>query len=278
MIFLNGALVNEEEARINPADRGLLLGDGVFETLRANHGRVMFEDKHFERLMRGLDILEISPAYSIETMKKGIRQVIEANLLVTTTAALRITITRGAGPRGLLFPEVDSPTLLITGVELQARESTSVQVGISPFRRNESSPLAGIKSLSYGENVLARRKVQLSGFDEALLLNTAGALAGGSYSNVFIVSGGHVLTPRLADGALPGIVRQAILEQPGMILQEARLTSDDLHAADEVFLTNSLIGILPVASIDHRSIGNGAVGKVTSQLRTWWQEQLLSAP
>lgn len=278
MIFLNGALVNEEEARINPADRGLLLGDGLFETLRANHGRVMFEDKHFERLMRGLDILEISPAYSIETMKKGIRQVIEANLLVTTTAALRITITRGAGPRGLLFPEVDSPTLLITGVELQARESTSVQVGISPFRRNESSPLAGIKSLSYGENVLARRKVQLSGFDEALLLNTAGALAGGSYSNVFIVSGGHVLTPRLADGALPGIVRQAILEQPGMILQEARLTSDDLHAADEVFLTNSLIGILPVASIDHRSIGNGAVGKVTSQLRTWWQEQLLSAP
>jgi branched-subunit amino acid aminotransferase/4-amino-4-deoxychorismate lyase len=137
---------------------------------------------------------------------------------------------------------------------------------IAATRRNETSPLAHIKSLNYLDNLLAREAARSAGAHEALLLNTRDLLADGSASNVFVVRAGELLTPPVEDGALPGITRAAVLDlaqAAGISAREVSLTEDDLRSAEEAFLTNAVGGVVPLVSVEGQPVGTGAPGELT---------------
>ncbi len=246
--WLNGALLKSAKARIDPLDRGFLLGDGLFETIAARGGKILRLPAHLARLRRGCEILDLPyPAIDLEA---ALAATLAANKLADSV--LRLTLTRGAAPRGLWPKEKSEPTLLITAQAMPDAPMPARCVIATVTRRNEHSPLARIKSLNYLDNILARREASERGADDAILLNTAGFVAETSAANIFIVKNGKAFTPPVAVGALPGVMRAAIIEAG--LAEEKSLKLWDLFAADGVFFTNSF-GVRAVASIDGRSSG-----------------------
>jgi branched-chain amino acid aminotransferase len=275
MIYVNGEILAEDEVRLSPADRGLLLGDGLFETFRAYRGRVAFARQHLDRLARGAAELDIPLPWSPAALVDALHAVLEANRHLHLEAALRLTLTRGPGPRGLSPPPVPRPTLLISSTPLLHPSSTQVRAALATPRRNEHSPLARIKSLNYLDNILALREAQARGLDEALLLNSAGRLACATAANLFLVLDGGLLTPPERDGALPGITREAVLrisERLGLSASVRSLAPGDLLTAQEAFLTNTLIELCPLVELDGQPIGTGAPGPITARLLEAFRE------
>jgi branched-chain amino acid aminotransferase len=261
IIDLNGTLTEADEARLDPADRGYTLGDGVFETIRVRHGKPDRLDAHLARLRHGAGVLGIPVPATDTGLGERIAAVVKGNDL--TSAAVRITLSRGPGPRGLLPPETARPTLMISAAPLSP-PADSVRAIISlKVRRNEFSPSARIKCLSYLDNVIARREAAEYGADEALLLNTQGRLAESTISNLFLLIHGELLTPPVADGALPGVVRADIIDR--FRGRETPLTPDDLATAEEAFLTNAL-GVRPLVEVAGQPIGDGQPGLITQML------------
>ena len=268
MIFLNGRLVEEDRARIDPADRGLLLGDGLFETLRSHDGRIAGLAAHLERLRRGAEVLGLPLPDTDLAAAAG--ETLAANGLATGTAALRITLTRGPGPRGLAPPVEPHPTLTIAAVATAPPAETPLKAVIAATRRNEQSPLAQLKTLNYLDNVLAKGEAEARGADDALLLNTAGRLACASAANLFLVRGRRLLTPPPGEGVLSGVTRAeviALAAELDLAVAETPLEPDQLRAADEAFLTNSLIRIRPLTAVNDRPLADGTPGPVTRQLQ-----------
>ena len=267
MIHLNGRLVPDDEARIDPADRGLLLADGLFETLLARDGRAEELEAHLARLARGADLLGLPlPDLNIAL---AVAETLQANGLTQGRAAVRITLTRGAGPRGLLPPDRPTPTVMVTATPSPEPDRFPARLVLADARRNEHSPLSRLKSLSYLDSVLARREAARLGADEALMLNTAESLASATAANLFLVAGGDLLTPPLEDGVLDGIVRSRVLTEAhalGLAAREESITLFDLFAAEEAFLTNSLIGLRPVGSFQECDFE--APGPVTARLQS----------
>lgn len=247
---------------LDPRDRGFTLGDGLFETMRAVHGRLPLLPLHLARLRSSAEVIGLPLLWTDAVLASAITAVMSANDL--TDAAVRLTVSRGVpSRRGLLPDRRPMPTLVIdaepfAGYSANLYERGAVLV-TSPIPRNEQSPLATLKSTSRLEQVLARQGAADAGADEALILNTAGRVAGASAANLFVVLGRRLLTPSLDEGALPGVVRRVILEElapaAGLDALETSVASDELHRADEVFLTSALLGILPAASLDGRPIG-----------------------
>lgn len=275
VIYLNDRLIAAEEARIDPAERGLLLGDGLFETLLCRGGRIVRLAAHLARLEAGAAVLGI-PLPAVD-LAQAAGALIEASGLAGRDAALRITLTRGPGPRGLLPPAEPHPTLLITAVAQPAAQSGGLAAVIATIRRNEQSPLSRLKTLNYLDNVLAKREAVARGADEAILLNTIGRLASATAANLFLVRGRSLFTPPVSEGVLPGITRAAILAAApalGLALVETPLEPEQLRAADEAFISNSLIGVRALAALDGRPIGDGAVGPIVRRVG----EALLADP
>ncbi|MCW5590096.1 MAG: aminotransferase class IV family protein [Legionellales bacterium] len=200
------------------------------------------------------------------------------NGLTAKDASLRLTITRGTGHRGLLPPTDPKPTVMLTAFPFSAHALPPANIFITSIRRNEFSPLCNIKSLSYLDNVLARREAVKNGADEGILLNTKGNVAEASAANIFMVNrDGIVITPRLEDGALPGITRGMIInicKELDIEISESVITQQELLSAKEVFLTNSLIEIQPVKKIDHQLINKGAIGVFTQQIQKAYQNHI----
>jgi branched-chain amino acid aminotransferase len=255
IVWLNGALCDSAEARIDPSDRGFTLGDGLFETMAVRGGVISRLESHLRRLRRGCEVLGLPPAP--DTLSDVISAVLAANEL--QDAAIRITYTRGLGARGLAAPHPCLPTLLVTASPLPAPRPPARCIVATVTRRNEHSPLSRIKSTNYLDAILAREEARRRNADEALLLNTAGKLAEATAANLFIVKGGQVMTPPPGDGALEGIMRSEIIAQTGAA--ECSLAAGDLLNADEAFLSNSL-GLQPVVSVDETPIGEGGGGPV----------------
>jgi branched-chain amino acid aminotransferase len=277
MIFLNGRILPSGEASLDPRDRGFLLGDGLFETLPCLAGQAVRMDEHLARLEAGAGVLGIPLPCPIDEIRLGAMRVLEANGLERADAALRITLSRGPGPRGLLPPEESEPTLMITAAALESRPQAPASAIIATTRRNEHSPLANLKTLNYLDNVLARREAAERGADEALLLNTAGRLASASAANLILVRDGRLLTPPVADGILPGITRALVLEIAGGLGIEAAetpLEREDLWDAQEAFVTNSLIELRPLVRVDDRAIGDGQPGPTTRRLHQSYEAVL----
>lgn len=277
-VFLNGALVEATEARLSPYDRGLLLGDGLFETLRARGGRLFRPEAHLARLEAGAETLGIPLSLSKDALLEALRKTLAANGLARSDAVLRLTVTRGPGPRGLAPPPDPSPTVLIAAEPYRAPESEAATACIArQVRLNERSPLARLKTLNRLEHVLARREASERGADEALMLNSAGRLAEASSANLFAVIEGGLVTPPVAEGALPGVVRRTVLEltrELGIPAREAAIAPEDLSRAEEAFLTNSLIGIRPLATIDGRGLGAEAPGPAAKRVHAAFEEKL----
>ena len=269
MIYLNGDIIPEDRAKISPADRGLLLGDGIFETLRAYKGRIFRLDAHLERLIAGANFLQIPLPISREALSTALVSTLEANHLSRSDAVLRLTLTRGIAPRGLRTPANPKPTLLITAFSIENLNKPLAKVMIANIRRNQYSPLATIKSLNFLDNILARQEATAQGFDEALLLNCEGQVAEASAANVFIVCESKILTPQISDGALPGVTRAVILdlaESLSLTTKECSLDHADFEKADEAFLTNSLIEIQSIIQVGEQIIGHGEIGPITAKL------------
>jgi branched-chain amino acid aminotransferase len=252
ILWLNGALCAAAQARIDPADRGITLGDGLFETIRLAAGRPVHLIRHLARLHEGARLLAIPVPYDDGRITAAIAAVAGANRLAD--AAIRLTLTRGPAPRGVLPPDPPSPTMLITAGPLPAAGPVRVIVS-TVTRRNEASPLSRIKSLNYLDSVLARQEAARRGADDALLLNSRHAIAEATAANVFVRLGGRLVTPPVSDGALPGVMRAVLIERCGAV--ERTLFPPDLQAADGAFLSNSL-GLRPVSTLEGRSLPGDA--------------------
>ena len=262
-LYLNGAIVAAEQAALSPADRGFTLGDGLFETIKARQGRPLRLDAHLARLAGGAAILRLPLPDGRAWLDHAIAAVLDANGLADS--AMRLTISRGPGPRGLLPPDPCTPTIVVTAGPLPAQPGPARAVVARNVRRNASSPLSRCKALSYLDNVLARFEAEERGADDALLLNTDGRLAESTIANLFVVGDDGILsTPPLSDGALPGVRRAEVLR--GMVALERGIAVAELMSAREAFLTNAL-SVRPLVAVDGQPIGDGQPGPLSTRLR-----------
>lgn len=252
MIYINGNFLPADQASVQASDRGLLLGDGLFETLLAINGRAMFLKEHWQRMNNGLAILNIPPPFDYPALENIVEQLLIKNQLMSGNATLRLTITRGAGPRGVLPAGNFSPNYFMTASVYSPNPINSFKTIFSSIRRNEYSPTTKLKSINYLDNILARLEADKAGVHDALFLNTQGNVTESTAANIFLVHNQTVFTPPVADGLIPGIIRAVVIDicsQLNIPVKEISITPEALLAAEEVFLTNSLIGIQPVSSI-----------------------------
>ncbi len=263
VVWLDGALVPARAARISPFDHGLLVGDGVFETLRVYRGEPFAWRRHYERLGRSASGLGLDVPDS-ETLRDAANGVLLANGL--HEGRLRVTVTGGPAPVGS-ERGTSGPTVLVVGSELAPWPATTDVVTV-PWTRNEGGAVAGLKTTSYAENVRALAFAAERGAGEAIFANTQGALCEATGSNAFVVRDGQLRTPDASSGCLLGVTRALVLElsaHDGIGAAEAVMQPSELAEADEAFLTSSTREIQPIAHVDGRALG-GAPGKVTERL------------
>lgn len=231
-----------EDAAIDPSDRGLLLADGVFDTALVIDGRAAFRERHLDRLADAL------AALSIAVPRETLVRAHDALATRCGTGSIRLTVTRGPGPRGLGFPPEPRPTILGSAAPLApAAMFAPLRLALSDIRRNETSPTSRVKSLAYLDAVLANHAARRAGADEALFLNAAGRLASTALANLFVVRRGVLLTPPLADGVLPGTLRGWILDNAGRLglaAEERPLLLEEAVGAP-LLATNSLRLVSP---------------------------------
>ncbi|MEF2549647.1 aminotransferase class IV [Aurantimonas sp. E1-2-R+4] len=248
-IWLNGAFAPCDGA-IAANDRGLLLADGVFDTALVLGGRVFRMDDHLDRLAGAAGLLEIPVA------RNDLQSAMSALAERQVNGSIRLTLTRGPGPRGIALPPDPRPTILGSSAPLTPSAMFSAtRLDVSSIRRNETSPTTRMKSLAYLDAVLANHAARQAGADEALFLNTKDRVACSALANVFVLKDGELSTPPLADGVLEGITRRWVLAHAaefGLAGRERSLGLADLAGAT-VFLTNSLRLISP-ATLDPSTI------------------------
>jgi len=258
-------LVNGQSTGIDPADRGLAYGDGLFETMAANEGRIRWLDLHFDRLEEGCRRLEI-PAPSRSLLTREIATVCPKSGRVV----VKLIVTRGSGARGYAPPESPTPTRVLAISQWPDYPDSRYRDGISMrtcrLRLGENPALAGIKHLCRLEQVLAQLELRGQPVQQGLMLDASGSVAQGTSSNVFIVAGGELATPSLARCGIKGVMRRVVLEvsrELDLHAEEREIAPAELLGADEVFMTNALFGIWPVTELDGRRL---AVGPTTERL------------
>jgi branched-chain amino acid aminotransferase/4-amino-4-deoxychorismate lyase len=241
---------------IAPDDRGFTLGDGLFETVLAEAGAMACLDAHIDRMTAGCAVLGLPPPDRTEA-ERLMRQALADAGLEGARAAVRLTLTAGSGGRGLDRPAPLRP-VLVAAAAPAPKPGGAARLVTATVRRNDRSPVSRLKTLSYLDNVLARAEARAAGADEAVMLNTRGELACAAAANLFWIAGGRLFTPALDCGVLAGIMRGRVLAAAaglGLPVSEVRAGPEALAAADAVFLSNSLIGLRPVAALDGRLCG-----------------------
>ncbi|MCL5291900.1 MAG: aminotransferase class IV [Actinobacteria bacterium] len=264
LVYLNGEYIEAEQARITPFDRGFLLGDGLFETLRAYDGLPFALERHLDRLFDGAHLLWTTELLSRDALAGCVRELLFRNDLAS--ARIRITVTRG--------PEGGSPTVFVTAVPLDLTQLERIhREGASAMTvaglRCSAGAIESIKTTSRAATVYASTLAEERGADEALLLNEKGEIAEGSRSNLFAVFGDVLTTPAVTMGALPGVTRIIVMElarEAGILVKEGPITPQHLASAEEAFITGSVVEIVPLASFDGKTVGGGAPGRITSLL------------
>jgi len=262
-IWLNGSLIDESEARVSPFDHGLLVGDGVFETLRVYDGVPFAWRRHTDRLTHSARGLGLALPDLSELRDAG-DAVVHANEL--REARLRITVTGGPSPLGSERGTGGSTVIIAAGA-LKPWPLTERVVAV-PWSRNERSATAGLKTISYAENVRALAVAHQAGAGEAIFCNTRGELCEATGSNLFVVDGGVVRTPPGDSGCLLGVTRALVLELCaglGLPAEEVALAPDALHRAGEAFLTSSTREVQGIAQFDEQTF-TAAPGRITRQL------------
>jgi branched-chain amino acid aminotransferase len=271
MLWLDGALYPDSRAPFDLSDRGLLLGDGVFDTALVLNGRVFRAEAHLRRLIDALALL------GIEADKATIRQAVAALVPHAGRHALRVTVTRGPGLRGLAPAGPQRPTVMASLARLaQDFFWPRLSMDVASARRNETSPLSRIKALSYLDAILAMREAADKGHNEVLFLNVAGHVACAAAGNLFALYGDELATPPLGDGVLPGIIRGFLLEECGKLGlagRERSLGLEEFSSADAAFMTNSLRLIAPVERVGAAAMSVKG-GKIVEALQQCLREAI----
>ena len=238
---------------IDPADRGFTLGDGLFETVAAEDGVLRDVGRHLDRMAAGCAVLGL-PAPDRAEAERLMQLALGAGR--PGQWAVRLTLTAGSGGRGLDRPDPLSPVMVATAAPAP-RPAGPARLVTSSVRRNDGSPASRLKTLAYLDNVLARREARDAGADEAVMLNTRRQVAGAAAANLFWIIGGELFTPALDCGVLDGITRADLIGRArslGVVVHEVEAGPERLAAADAMLITNSLIGLRAVASLDGREL------------------------
>lgn len=272
IIFLNGMFMEESDCGIAPSDRGFTLGDGVFDTMLAVDGALQHADRHIARLVNHAAVLQIPLPIEADVLQGMGFELLQQNNFTSGRHALRTTLTRGPGTRGLNPPDRPEPTFLMRATPVPDPSEQPLKVKLAQtVRRNERSPLSQIKSLNYGDNLLALMEARDRGFDDALMLNTAGHVVCATTSNLFIEEDGRLVTPPLSDGALDGITRAGLIETSNA--REESLSPERVRQTDAIYLTNSIAGIRRVDVFEDREFGE------ESRFReSFWRDGLSERP
>jgi len=273
-VFLNDKLVDAGKASVPISDSGLLYGAGLFETMRSRNGRVFALNDHLDRLFSSAETLSINIGCDKEYISDAIDKVLRANNL--KDARLRLTVTGGAMSRGA---EERKSTLLITAVKLAAYPPEYYRKGVMallcPYRQNENDPTCGHKVTSYFPRMIGLKFAHEKGAAEALWFTTDNRLAEGCISNVFLVKGSVLYTPPVSTPVLAGVARKAVCRiavDNSIELVEKDLYIDDVLKADEIFLTNVIMQVMPVNSVEKHTVGEGKVGPMAKKLKKCFDE------
>ena len=254
-------LVNGQRTGVDPADRGLAYGDGVFETMAAQDGRVRWLDLHFDRLEEGCRRLQIPPP-----ARHVVADEIAAHCTRVSRATVKLIVTRGSGSRGYAPPAAPVPTRILSIGAWPAYPSghyaNGIRVRVCQLRLSANPALAGMKHLNRLEHVLAHLELRGTDAEQGLLLDTSEHVVGGTSSNVFAVRQGRLVTPAIERAGIKGVMRRVVLAaaaEIGVLAAERDLTLAEIASADELFMTNALFGIWPVASLDDKKLARGPV-------------------
>lgn len=272
-LWCNGQWLALKDFPVLSQDRGLLHGLGLFETMLASEGRLVFAERHLTRLRVACE--RLGWVVDLPDVRKIAADLLVSNGLTNARARIRLTITAGSGSLADLRMG-DDRMVWMTAHSCELPPN-SLAIGISPWLRNEHSPLAGLKCAAYAENLIALDRARKHGFDETLFFNTSGKLCEAAMANVFLVKNGKLSTPPLESGCLPGITREMVIEWSairGIPCDVRTLTSVELQAADECFLTSSTRGIVAVSRLDQRTMGHAPV---TEQLARNWNEWVVNS-
>jgi branched-chain amino acid aminotransferase len=267
-IFLNSAMFEADSAFVSARDSGFLYGAGLFETMRSRNSVVFALDDHLDRLFNSAKVLGIPHTYERDYIVDAIMQTLTANEL--SDARIRLTLT--GGPTGV-SAEKQKGTLVVTATPFEPYAAEYYEKGalavLCQFRQNPTDPTCGHKTCNYLSRLLALDGARQRGAVESLWFTTDNHLAEGCVSNVFIVKDSKVFTPPLSTPVLPGIARKHVLQmaaENAIEVTEKDLFINDLLSADEVFITNTIMQILPIAAVEAHVVGDGKVGTVTKKL------------
>lgn len=258
-------------------DRGILFGDGVFETIRAYQGVIFRLERHLDRLRRSMDGLEIEWPFKPAEVREALTSLLEINGLGPGSggddpvdARIRITVTGGLSDGQILLARSNPPTVIMSSGRLTPPSPDQYARGITlattRFRQSWNSPLARIKTTHRLEYLLAKEEARRCGADDGLILDDRGQLAEGTASNIGLIRGSTLVTPTLDGPILSGVTREAVLESAtaaGFLIDERIVLPEELDFADEVFATSTSWEVLAVRSVDGRSVGGGAQGPRT---------------
>lgn len=277
-IQLNDRCVPEAQAVVSVSDRGFLYGDGVFETMRAYRGNVFLLDEHLNRLAASAAALSIRLPRTTLQIRDDIQRILDRNSL--DDAVVRITISRGSGRRGPSIAGADTPTYVLTADTvppgMDGRHARGIHLGVASVRRVSGDALpAGAKHTNYLNAILAVEEVARVGADDAILLNAGLHVAECATANIFHVREGRIWTPHPSAGLLSGVTRACALElarHAGLLVEESLFGVDALLDADEVFITNSVLGLCPVRSVDAKQYA--IPGPVTARLAHLYDAQV----
>jgi branched-chain amino acid aminotransferase len=271
-VYIDGKFYGERDAKISVFDHGLLYGDGIFEGIRAYHGRVFRLKEHIDRLFCSAKAILLKIPMSRAEITRAVVESCRRNKL--RDGYIRLVVTRGVGTLGLNPKRCKNPSVIVIADKIQLYPQELYKRGMEivtvPTVRNLHSALnPAIKSLNYLNNILAKIEANNAGCEEAVMLNAEGFVSECTGDNIFIVKEGKLMTPPLSAGALYGITRQVVIElaeQSGIKVSEPNMTRYDLFNADECFLTGTGAEIVPIVKIDGRVIGAGRPGALTRKL------------
>ncbi len=280
MVYINGDIVPIREAKLSVFDRGFQYGDGVFEGLRCYDGRIYKLEEHVLRLFDSARAINIKIPLSHEEIKEAIKDTVRANGF--ENAHIKPFVTRGYGWKLGLDPKnASTPNIVIiarpTAESMYGKAGSGLRLAVVSVRKTPASSMdPRVKSLNYLVNILARAEALASGADEAIMLDIQGFITEGSGDNIFLVRQGALLTPPV-QSALEGITRQTVIDlgkEASISTHEAPLTLYNVYTADEVFVTGSGAGIVPVIEVDKRPIGEGKPGQITQRLIELYAEEI----
>lgn len=278
-VYLNNKLVPESKAVVSVFDHGFLYGDGVYETLRAYKGVVLKIDEHINRLVRSASMIGLEIPKTHDAIKNAVHKTIRTNR--HSEAYIRISVSRGTGPIGLDPELCPKPTFVIMSRAFKdypkAYYQKGVKISIVNIRRNFKGALnPKIKSLNFLNNILAKIESKKRGTYEAVMLNYRGHVAEGTITNIFFVRNGVLCTPALDVGILDGITRKIILDTAKKLkikTREGKFNRAHVYGAQEVFISNTTMEVMPVSEIDGIKIGAG-IGKITKILHLAYKKRV----